>query len=134
MGFSWKASQDGDGSTVQELQMGPFAHKISKTYKKIVLTLLECNHFIIIDDVAFGKQEFEKWKKLLQGYKVLYVGINAPIEIIQKREKSRGDRIIGSGLAQFRKVHEGISYDLNIDTHKESLESNVKTILSKLHA
>lgn len=95
--------------------MGPFADKISETYKKIVLILLESDHSIIIDDATFGKQEFEKWKELLKGYKVLYVGVFAPLEIIQKREQSRGDRKVGSGLAQYRKVHNSISYDLNID-------------------
>ncbi len=132
IGFSWKAATDKDGATMQNLQMGPFARKISQTYREIVLTLAKLEHFIIIDDVAFGKVEFDRWKELLTDYKVLYVGIHAPLKVIEERERIRGNRMIGSARAQYRKVHNGIIYNLDIDTHQGTLKKNVRKIISKL--
>lgn len=133
LGFCWKAAKDEDGTPMYELQMGPFAHQISQTYRELVLRLAELEHFIIIDDVAFGKKEFDRWKTLLADYKVLYLGVHAPLNVIEERERKRGNRIIGSARAQFRKVHEGINYDLDIDTHQDTLCDNVSKIIKKLN-
>ncbi len=133
LGFCWKAAKDEDGTPMYELQMGPFAHQISQTYRELVLRLAELGHFIIIDDVAFGKKEFDRWKALLVDYKVLYVGIHASLDVLEERERKRGNRIIGSARAQFRKVHEGINYDLDIHTHQDTLCDNVSNNIKKLN-
>jgi len=131
-GFSWKVGKDEEGVTIYELQKGPFAEKISETYRQIVLTLVEQGHYIIIDDVAFGKADVDKWKDLLSDYKVLYVGIKLPLEVVEHREKSRGDRMIGSARAQHQQVHVGVKYDLEVDNHHNTPEENVDKIISEL--
>jgi chloramphenicol 3-O phosphotransferase len=51
---------------------------------------------IIIDDVSFGKQQLDEWKKILKDFRVLWVGVNAPLAVLEQREKDRGNRIQGS--------------------------------------
>jgi chloramphenicol 3-O phosphotransferase len=99
LGFSWKEVKDTDGASMQELQIGSFAHKIYQTYKDIVLTLARSGYFIIIDDVSFGIKEFDQWKELLVDYQILYVGVHAPLNIIEERERDRGNRMVGSARA-----------------------------------
>ena len=95
--------------------------------------LLASQHYnLIIDDVAFGAIEVEEWKKVLEGYKVLYVGVSTPLEVLEERERARGDRFLGSARAQYFKVHENVSYDLEIDSHIETLENNVSKVLKAL--
>ena len=132
LGFSWKEAKDDDGSIMQELQAGPFAKKITDTYREIVLILAKEGHNIIIDDVAFGKAEVDIWRKLLKDFKVLFVGVHAPLNVIEGREKKRGDRIVGSARAQIKKVHVGVKYDLEIDTHKSAVQENVTKILENI--
>ncbi len=93
LGFSWKESQDESGNLIQELQTDPYAQKIGATFREIVLTLAKMGHCLIIDDVSFGKQQVEKWKKTLEDFQVLWVGVNAPLTILEKREQERGNRI-----------------------------------------
>jgi len=131
-GFSWKTVYDTDGTIMQELQIGPFAKKMVQAYEEIVLTLAKLGHYLIVDDVGFGKPEVDRWKKLLKDYQVLYVGLFASLEILEKRERERSDRMVGSARAQLKKVHQGVSYDLEIHTDKNPLELNVQTIISHL--
>jgi len=117
---------------VHELQMGPFAKKMSATFKEIVLTLARQGHNIIIDDVAFGAKEIDLWRKTLKDYKVLWIGLTTPVEHLEEREKTRTGRIKGSARAQHRVVHTGVQYDLEFDTSKESLEDIVEAIQKRV--
>lgn len=128
MGFSWKPIVDETGYPAHEIEMGPFAKKIVKTFKEIVLTLMKMGHFVIIDDVALGKAEVDLWREALKEYQVLFVGIHAPLEVLEVREKERGNRMHGSARAQCFQVHKEVLYDLEFDTSKEPFENIVETI------
>ena len=60
-----------------------------------------------------GRRETEA---LLEGFEVRFVGIFAPLDELEARERERGDRIIGLARWQFDRVHKGVAYDLEIDT------------------
>ncbi len=130
IGYSWKKSEDEFGHPIQELQTGHFAQKMGKTFQEVVLALAKMGHHIIIDDVSFGKQEVEEWRKALEDFQVIWVGVNAPLPVIELREKERGDRILGSARGQFHKVHADVIYDLEIDTHVASIDENAEKIKS----
>ena len=87
-------------------------------------------HHIVIDDVSFGKQQLDEWKKTLKDFRVLWVGVNAPLPVLEQREKERGNRIQGSARGQFHKVHIDATYDLEINTHQASVSENAEKIKS----
>src|SRR5271170_7588374 len=92
--------------------------------------LAKLGHHLIIDDVSFGKKQVDKWKEVLQPFAVLWIGVNAPLSVLEQREKERGNRIVGSARGQFHKVHADATYDLEIDTHHATLAKNVEKIKS----
>lgn len=128
LGYSWKANKDETGSPIQELQIGPYAKKIAETFQEVVLTLAKMGHHLIIDDVSFGKEQIDAWKEALKKFQVLWVGVNAPLSILEQREKDRGNRIVGSARGQFHKVHHNATYDLEIDTYHTTLDESVEKI------
>lgn len=128
LGFSWKPSIDETGTVVHEIQAGPFARKMNCTLKELVLTLARMGHRVIVDDVSLGKGEVDEWREALRDFNVLWVGIKAPLNVLEEREKERGNRMHGSARAQHLKVHRDVAYDLEFDTSKDSLETIVKTI------
>ena len=132
-GFSWKASIDPTGHPIQELEIGPFAHKMVLALKEIVLTLAQMGHCIIIDDVAFGKKDVDLWRKTLHPYTVLWVGLHSSLHSLEEREKGRPDRTPGSARAQYFKVHHNVAYDLEFDTSQTQLEDIVQAIENKLY-
>lgn len=132
LGFSWKKVIDRTGQTVYRIHEGPFAKKITRTLKDIALLLVSQHYNLIIDDIANGTIEVEEWKKALKDYKVLYVGVTAPLEILEKREFARSNRMLGSAREQYFRVHENVSYDLEVDTHFQTIEENILRIQEAL--
>lgn len=127
-GFSWEAGTDPTGQPIYHVGAGPFAQKITRSLKDIALLLASQQYNLIIDDVAIGAIEVEEWKQILKNYQVLYVGVTTPLEILEEREKNRGDRFLGSARGQYFKVHENVAYDLEVDTYAHTLEENIKVI------
>lgn len=130
LGYSWKQGEDESGNLIQELQAGSFAQKIGETFREVVLALAKMGHHLIIDDVSFGKGQVDKWKEALKDFRVLWVGVNAPLHVLEEREKDRGNRILGSARGQFHKVHVDVTYDLEIDTYHATLAENIEKVKS----
>ncbi|MCE5293654.1 MAG: chloramphenicol phosphotransferase CPT family protein [Chlamydiales bacterium] len=130
LGFSWKKSSDAEGRPLQLLQMGSFAAQMGKAFRDVSAALAKDNFCLIIDDVAIEKDAFLLWKEALKGHTVLWVGLTAPLEVIEMREKARGDRQLGQARACYFEVHKGFTYDLMLDTSKEPTAELVKQITS----
>jgi chloramphenicol 3-O phosphotransferase len=59
----------------------------------------------------------------LDGLSVFWVGVHCDAKVATGREIARGECIVGGAASQATKVHEGVSYNLEIDTTStESLE------------
>jgi chloramphenicol 3-O phosphotransferase len=78
---------------------------------------------IIIDDVFLGgAASRRRWQTAVGGLAVLWVGVRCHSAVAAGREIARGDRTQGMAASQANMVHDGVSYDLEVDTtHAESL-------------
>ena len=78
---------------------------------------------VIIDDVFLsGAASQQRWRDALDGLEVLWVGVRCDTEVAAGRELARGDRVAGMAASQAGVVHEGVVYDLVVDTTRtESL-------------
>lgn len=78
---------------------------------------------VIVDDVFLGgAASQQRWRKALGGLSVLWVGVRCESAVAAGREIARGDRVQGMAASQADVVHEGVLYDLEVDTtHTESL-------------
>lgn len=88
---------------------------------------------VIVDHVFQEDGWFQDFIEATKGISVLLVGLKCPIDVIEAREKSRGDRETGLGRMQFPKVHQGIKYDLEIDTSRLSPAECVARIVERLN-
>lgn len=128
-GFSWQPAYDEHGDIVSyTIETGPFGEKMVQTLKDIVIVLAKLGHYLIIDDVSFGDLQVDKWRQALREFKVLWVGITAPLEILEEREKKRGDRKLLSCRWQADRVHRGVAYDLIFDTHMQTTDEIIEVI------
>ena len=66
--------------------------------------------------------------RLLSPFDVFWVGVHAPIEEIERRERARGDRTLGEGLYHL-KTHSFCHYDLEVDSSRP-LAVNVTQIVN----
>ncbi len=86
---------------------------------------------LIVDDVMFGMGEQDDyWRHLLpHTADVRFVGLSAPLAVLEAREKVRGDRMIGLARWQHHLVHTNRSYDLKIDTADNSPDQTAHMII-----
>ncbi|EEP70070.1 chloramphenicol 3-O phosphotransferase [Micromonospora sp. ATCC 39149] len=79
---------------------------------------------IVLDEVFLGgAASQERTRRYLTNLEVLWVGVCCPVDIAAGREIARGDRVIGMAAAQAEIVHEGVRYDVEVDTSRtESLD------------
>ncbi|GAA1843070.1 hypothetical protein GCM10009687_05660 [Asanoa iriomotensis] len=78
---------------------------------------------VIVDEVFLGgAYSQQRWQKALGDLSVLWVGVRCDGEVAAGRELARGDRTPGMAASQAEVVHQGVAYDLEVDTtHLESL-------------
>ncbi|WP_425441411.1 phosphotransferase-like protein [Ruegeria halocynthiae] len=55
------------------------------------------------------------------------------MKVLEERERRRGDRSIGLSRWQYKRVHEGMTYDLLINTESKSPLACAKLIKTSLN-
>jgi chloramphenicol 3-O phosphotransferase len=130
-GFSYQ-SKDEKGKKLTKIVAGKEAQKVKNSRAPVVKTLLECGHNLIIDEVVISKESTEKYLNVLEPYNVIFVGLTAPEATLRLREQQRGDRKSGIAVAQSKKIHKNMKYDLFIDTHDAKPTDSAKKIIRAL--
>lgn len=79
---------------------------------------------VIIDEVFLGGVDSqERLRAHLSDLEVLWVGVRCAATIAAAREIARRDRTVGMAASQSELVHQGVRYDLEVDTSQlESLD------------
>ena len=83
---------------------------------------------LIEDNFVSGPAAQARWCGALSDLPVGWIGVRCRPEVAALRERTRGDRIKGMAADQATRVHEGIEYDLEVDTADRSITENVASI------
>ncbi|GIF25416.1 chloramphenicol 3-O phosphotransferase [Actinoplanes tereljensis] len=107
-----------------EVVLGDDWRAIETAWTTGVAAMARAGARIIIDDVFLGgRTSQERLRGHLRGLEVLWVGVHCAPEAAAAREFARGDRPPGMAAGQAEKVHQGVVYDVEVDTtHAESLD------------
>jgi chloramphenicol 3-O phosphotransferase len=106
--------EDGKPSVV--ITGGPVGERLMRGMRAAIVALAEAGNDLIIDDVMIDPGTKAAYAKALAGFEVFKVGVHAPLELLEQRERARPDRLPGTSRWQFGQVHEGMRYDLEVDT------------------
>ena len=88
---------------------------------------------VIFDEVLLGGAAAQRrLADVLDGLVVLWVGVCCDPGVATAREAGRSDRIAGMAASQAFSVHEGVRYDVTVDTTFASSESCARTIVDHL--
>ncbi|MGW7486358.1 chloramphenicol phosphotransferase CPT [Streptomyces sp. NPDC054786] len=110
---------DADGG----VSVGEDFRVLEAAWMEGVVAMARAGARVIIDEVFLGgAASQQRWQKALGGLAVLWVGVRCESAVAADREVARGDRVQGMAASQAHRVHEGVIYDLEVDTtHTESL-------------
>jgi chloramphenicol 3-O phosphotransferase len=125
-GFAFKA-EEVDGKPQIVITSGPVGQRCMNGMRHAIVAMAGQGNNLIVDDVMMGGDR-AAYDDLLAGIAVHWVGVFAPLDILEAREKQRGDRLIGLARWQYDRVHLGQRYDLEIDTSQASPEACARVI------
>lgn len=89
--------------------------------------------FMIIDHVLQEPSWIKEVSAALSQSSVFFVGVTAPLEVIESRESQRNDRQPGTARSQYQQMNK-YRYDLLIDTSKCTVEEAAENIIKNLKA
>jgi len=117
--------EDGHPSVV--IRTGPICDKAMAGMRRAVAALAAAGNDLIVDEVM-TLAERRDYEALLAPFTAHYVGVMAPLDVLEAREKARGDRAIGLARWQFPRIHAGQTYDLEVDTGQATPEACAERI------
>lgn len=125
MPFSAQASASGiqfppGGAVV----IGPEFRVLDEAWAAGIAAMARAGARVIVDDVFLGGATSQhRWRQALGTVPVLWVGVRCDGAVAEAREIARGDRPAGMAASQAEGVHQGVAYDLEVDTtHAEALD------------
>lgn len=81
-----------------------------------IATLAASGNNVIVDHVLQERAWLNDCIRLFDGLPVLFVGVRCPLEVLEQRERERGDRAAGTARYQFDTIHANGIYDVEVDT------------------
>lgn len=122
-------------SDLAQLQSGAAVQRSGHDFAQLVRAyhyalpgLLQAGCQLIIDNAWCERAEKRELLTELAGYRVLLVGVHCNLAELNRREQLRRNRPAGLAAWELTRVHQEISYDLEINTEGISPEDNAKLI------
>jgi len=110
----------GDGLDLRpdgSITVGHGFRLIEATWHRGLAAMAAAGARVVIDDVFLGGAESqERLRQALGALDVLWVAVRCSADELTRRERARGDRVIGQAAFQADVVHRGVAYDVEVDT------------------
>jgi chloramphenicol 3-O phosphotransferase len=105
------------------VMVGPEFRRLEAAWMEGFAAMVRAGARVIVEEVFLGgAASQQRWQTALGGLEVLWVGVRCERAVAAGREVARGDRVGGMAVSQAEAVHQGVVYDLKVDTtHTESL-------------
>lgn len=112
-----------------EVSTGDVFRQLDAAWSLGVAAMARAGARVIVDEVFLGAAASQaRWREALTGLEVLWVGVRCDPDVAEAREAARGDRVGGMARAQAERVHEGVTYDLEVDTSGQDAVECVRWI------
>ncbi|MFJ8434675.1 chloramphenicol phosphotransferase CPT [Kitasatospora sp. NPDC094019] len=113
--------------------VGPEFRALEAAWVEGVAATARAGARVVVDEVFLGgAASQQRWRKALDGLPVLWVGVRCDGAVAAGRELARGDRVTGMAVSQADIVHEGVFYDLEVDTTRAEAMECARTIAARL--
>jgi chloramphenicol 3-O phosphotransferase len=98
------------------IRTGPVLERAMRGMRHAVAAMAAQGNDLVVDEVMIGQGLDREYRALLAETELRFVGLFAPLDLLEARERRRGDREIGLARWQYHRVHRGVAYDLELDT------------------
>ncbi len=132
-GFPWTFDTDGRLATTAT---GPYGRRLMRGLYAAVAALAASGNNVVVDDVMYETWMVGECARAFAGVNAYFVGVRCRREVVEARERARGDRPGGLAACNYDLVHRGAVYDIEVDTSDTSAAecaARIKAHLEKGH-
>jgi chloramphenicol 3-O phosphotransferase len=118
-----------------QITVGPDFRRAEAAWYQGIAAMARSGTGVIVDEVFLGGRESqERLATALGGLVVLWVGVTCNAAVAAAREAARPDRIVGMAESQAASVHQGVRYDVTVDTTDTPTQDCARVILERVVA
>lgn len=125
-------THDGPSGPYLVLRPGDVFHRFIRGMHRAVAAMAREGNDIIFDDVIYDPAYFESYLDAFEGINVWFVGVKIPLDVVEQRERQRGDRAIGHARGHFDLVHCHGPYDIEVDAEAHSARRCAEQIVAEM--
>jgi chloramphenicol 3-O phosphotransferase len=104
---------DADGA----IEIGDDFRRLEASWHIGLSAIAKSGTRFILDEVFLdGARSQDRLNHALAGHRVAWVGVTCDADVGERRQRSRGDRVVGMFERQSQRAHDGVHYDLVLDT------------------
>jgi len=129
-GITFETVQE-DGKPAVVIKTGPVAERMLRGMRHAIAAMAAQGNNLIVDEVLLDARARREYAELLARFEGFHVGVFAPLDVLEARERRRGDRMIGLARWQYDRVHKDMTYDLEVDTSRSSAQECANLIRQK---
>lgn len=125
-GITFEKTPNSGGPCVA-VRTGPVVERVLSGMRRAVMAMATAGNNLIVDEVMWADQAVD-YRALLSNCELRFVGLFAPLDIVEERERRRGDRDIGLARWQHDRVHRNVHYHLKLDAVALSATERARAI------
>lgn len=100
-----------------DISVGLEYRRLEASWLMGLATIATSGTRLILDEVFLdGERSQERFRQSFPGRRIAWIGVTCDRDVATERERRRGDRVVGMVEKQSSLVHEGVVYDLVVDT------------------
>jgi chloramphenicol 3-O phosphotransferase len=112
---------------------GPRGSQLLGAMRAFVGSLAAKGMSVIVDEVCEA-EAIRDYRFQAGSARLVLIKVEAPLAVIEQRERERGNRLIGLARDQAGFLHKGITYDITVDTSKGTPDELAREIIAQLAA
>lgn len=120
---------DADGTVLVDAAWQP----VESAWYRGVASMARAGLGVIVEEVLLdGGEGQRRLARALDAIAVVWVGVRCDPDVAAAREAARPGRIAGMAASQALSVHEGVDYDLIVDTTTATVDQCAHMVLARL--
>ncbi|HEX2561238.1 phosphotransferase-like protein [Phenylobacterium sp.] len=134
-GYPFRFEKDAEGRRLTVARTGPAGRILNRRMAEFVAGCAADGLDVVVDHVVLEPQDFEDFAAALDPARTWLIGVRCDLEVLELREKARGDRAINLAREQAGRVHSGRwTYDLMLDSTEASPQVLAREVMDRTAA
>ena len=116
-GYPFRIEPDAEGRRLTRARTGPAGRILNRRMAEFVAGCAADGLDVVVDHVVLEPEDFDDFATVLDPGRSWLIGLRCDLDVLELREKARGDRALHLAREQSPRVHAGRwTYDLMLDS------------------